>query len=147
MLKKSTVWDMKVTTDCGPVMLLLLFVCFILKWCFCLRSYITNLFRFKVQVTRVLLYLHIQVHPTWKFWDVFVFIRSFELIFITLSIMVPNSTSLLYRMRWSKTLKILLVFLKNDIPLGWGGGGWCSHFEKAKKIFKPTLQSPLLKFF
>lgn len=140
MLKKSTVQDMKVTTDCGPVMMLLLFVCFMLKWCFCLRSYITNLFPFKVQVSRGLLYLHIQVHPTWKNRDVFPFIWSFELIFITLCITRSHiQHHFSTECRDLKIWRYCLFFWKMIFL--------CSHFEKAKKILNQLSNSPLLKFF
>ena len=103
-------------------------------------------FSFKIWVKRVLLYLHIQVHPTWKNWDVFPFIWSFELICITLSITVPNSTSLLYRMPWSLTLKILLFYFKNDIPLE-GRRGGAAMLRELRRFLNQLSNSPLLKFF
>ena len=59
--------------------------------------------------------------------------------------MVLNSTSLLYRMRWSKTLKILLVFSKTDIPFG-GGGGGAAILRKLRRFLNQLSNHPCLNF-
>ena len=142
VLKKSTVWDMKVTTDCGPVMLLLLFVCFILKWCFCCWCYITYFAsKFKLQGFFCIC--------TSKF------IHLGKIgIFSPYSILWVNFYYTVYHgPKFNITsLQNAMIFNFEDTTCcfekwysfgGWGVGVGCSHFEKAKKIFNPTLQFTL----
>ena len=146
VLKKSTVWDMKVTKWLWTSNAALAVCLFHTKVMFLLKI-LHYLFPFKVQVTRVLLYLHIQVHPTWEKLGCFPLYVSF---WVNFYYTVHHGTSQIQHQFSTECCDLKLwrycLFFWKMIFLWGGGGGGAAILRKLRRFLNQLSNHPCLNF-